>query len=108
MTTPRRRKRRAYVPPEARVNTRRWRALRDKVVSEEPLCRLRLPGCTIMSTTADHKWPRKTHPYLTYERKNLRGSCKSCNERRGDGNPRRMSDVHKSAPRPARALRFFG
>jgi hypothetical protein len=28
--------------------------------------------------------------------------------RRGDGNPRRMSDIRKSASKPARALKFFG
>jgi 5-methylcytosine-specific restriction endonuclease McrA len=101
-------RRRAYVPPAARVNTRRWRALRDRVVRESPVCSLRYPGCTIVATTADHILPRSTHPELTYERRNLRSSCTKCNMRRGDGNPRRMSDIRKSATQPARALKFFG
>jgi 5-methylcytosine-specific restriction endonuclease McrA len=69
-------------PPDPR-KTRQWLALRDRVVAEEPECRLRLPGCTITSTTADHIQPYKTHPALALERSNLRGSCETCNKRRG-------------------------
>jgi len=105
MTRPRRR---AYVPPAARINTRKWRALRDRVVHEEPVCKLRYPGCTIVSTTADHIIPRAVRPDLTYERRNLRGSCGPCNGRRGDGSPRRLAAIRKSATQPARALKFFG
>jgi 5-methylcytosine-specific restriction endonuclease McrA len=98
-------KRRAPVHPLARINTRRWRVIRDRVVREEPLCRLRLPGCTIISTTADHIRPRKLYPQLTYERSNLRGACRQCNMRRGDGSPRRMSSIGSAVP--ARALSIF-
>lgn len=63
-------------------STRAWRALRDRVVVEEPECRLRLPGCTFASTTADHIKPYKTHPELVFDRDNLRGACEPCNKRR--------------------------
>lgn len=108
VSAPRRRRRRASEHPLARINTRKWRTLRDQVVREEPVCQLRLPGCTIISETADHIKTRKTHPHLTYVRQNLRGSCIPCNRRRGDGNPRRMADIHRRAAQPARALKFFG
>lgn len=108
MPTHRRRKPRAYVPPAARINTRAWRKFRDQVVREEPTCRLRLPGCTIISQTADHIVPRKVAPHLTLVRSNARGACHRCNMRRGDGSPRRMSDIRRSASKPAAALKFFG
>ncbi len=65
--------------------TRAWRKLRDRVVSEEPLCRLRIPGvCIRVSTTADHIEPVRTHPHLAMVRSNLRGSCEPCNRARGE------------------------
>ena len=65
------------------LTSRRWRALRDKVVNEEPLCTLRLSCCTVRSTTADHIIPVKYRPDLKYVRANLRGACRPCNARRG-------------------------
>ena len=66
-------------------HTRKWRTLATQVIADEPLCTLRLPGCTIVSTTADHIVPVSTDPTLAFERTNLRGSCASCNYARGDG-----------------------
>ncbi|BBH17489.1 hypothetical protein Back2_17760 [Nocardioides baekrokdamisoli] len=63
--------------------TRAWRALRDRVVAEEPDCTLRLPGCTRASQTGDHIKPVETHPHLALERTNVRGACTSCNRLRG-------------------------
>lgn len=66
-------------------NTRAWRALRDRVVREEPTCRLRIVGvCTTVSTTADHIIPVPVRPDLGMERSNHRGVCGPCNEARGD------------------------
>jgi hypothetical protein len=36
------------------------RALRKRVIAEEPCCWLRLPGCTIKSDTADHVIPGRS------------------------------------------------
>lgn len=65
------------------LTSRKWRALRDRVVREEPACTLRLSCCTLVSTTADHIIPVKLRPDLKYVRQNLRGSCGPCNRRRG-------------------------
>lgn len=86
---------------------RAWRRLRDQVVREEPVCRLRLPGCTIASQTGDHIIPVKHRPDLKLVRENIRGSCHSCNMKRGDGSPRRMADVLRNKPKPPPALEFF-
>lgn len=65
-------------------NSRAWRVLRDKVVAEEPDCRLRLPGvCTSRSTTADHIQTYRDRPDLAMVRANLRGACDPCNRTRG-------------------------
>jgi 5-methylcytosine-specific restriction endonuclease McrA len=84
--------------------TRAWRKLRDIVVLEEPDCRLRLEGCTHLSTTADHIKHFKTHPELALERSNLRGACESCNKKRGTKSDAQLAVG--SAPR-ARALDIF-
>ena len=66
------------------LKSRRWRTIRDKVVRQEPVCRLRLEGCTHHSQTADHIIPTSQAPHLKYTRSNLRGSCHSCNYKRGN------------------------
>lgn len=63
-------------------SSRAWRALSRQVVHEEPTCHLRLPGCTIRSTTADHLVPAAHRPDLFMVRSNLRAACKSCNDLR--------------------------
>lgn len=61
-----------------------WRRLKDRVVREEPTCRLQFEGiCTMVSTTADHIRPVSTHPELALVRSNCRGACKPCNDARG-------------------------
>lgn len=64
--------------------TQAWRRLRDQVVAEEPVCWLKLQGCTHWSTTADHVLPIAQRPDLAMARHNLRGACLSCNRRRRD------------------------
>lgn len=59
--------------------TRAWRKLRDQVVREEPICRLQLPCCTVVSTTADHIITVRDRPDLAMVRANLRGACQPCN-----------------------------
>lgn len=90
------------------LNNRRWVRLRDQVVREEPFCQLRLPGCTLKSTTADHINPVKYRPDLKFVRVNLRGSCRSCNMKRGS---RPLSEVRARSkseqPNQHSALEFF-
>jgi len=63
--------------------TRAWRKLRDRVIGEEPTCRLGFPGiCTTVSTTADHIDPVTKRPDLALERSNVRGACAPCNDAR--------------------------
>lgn len=62
--------------------TRAWRRLRDQVVAEEPSCWLQLPGCTRISTTADHVVTYGARPDLGMERSNHRGACEPCNNLR--------------------------
>lgn len=82
--------------------TRAWRKLRDQVVAEEPLCWLRLPGCTTLSQTADHVLTVKARPDLAMVRANLRGACQSCNGKRNDKPVGQLV-----APQSAKALDFF-
>jgi hypothetical protein len=64
--------------------TNRWHQLARRVVKEEPICWLRLPGCTIRATTADHIIPVSIRPDLALVRSNCRGACHSCNSLRRD------------------------
>ena len=90
------------------IHHRAWRKLRDTVVREEPRCQLRLPGCTGASTTADHVIPRSIRPDLTLVRANLRGSCQSCNLKRGNKSLSAVRAASERAAQPPQALRFFG
>jgi 5-methylcytosine-specific restriction endonuclease McrA len=94
------------VPTHRLIHTRRYRALRERVLHEEPVCRLRLPGCTLVSDSVDHVIPRSMRPDLVMVRSNLRGVCASCNSRRGN----RMVIESKAPPRPepAQVSAFFG
>lgn len=58
---------------------RRWRALRKRVLAEEPICRdpyKRHPGRLAPTTDIDHIIPRSCGG--EDERKNLQGLCHSC------------------------------
>lgn len=83
-------------------NTRAWRKLAAQVAREEPVCWLRLDGCTTKSTTADHVIPVTKRPDLAMVRRNLRGACHSCNNRRSDKPVAALTPATK-----APALRFF-
>lgn len=90
--------------PQDRRSTRAWRTLAARVVREEPVCWLALPGCTVRSTTADHVIPVSADPSLCMIRANLRGACWSCNQKRGN----RPVDELASDREPPGALDFFG
>lgn len=102
--------RRRTIKPRStgQLNHRRWRNLRDRVVREEPICRLRLKGiCTIKSTTGDHIVPVSLRPDLRFVRRNVRGACAPCNQYRSN---RPLSEVRAEleARHPtAQALEFF-
>lgn len=93
-------------------STRAWRKLRAQVIREEPTCRLRLAGCTGLSTTGDHIIPVSARPDLRYVRANVQGACASCNYKRGH-TPIGMLDHLRCGPTQPRqhssasALAFF-
>ena len=61
-----------------------WEGLKAFVISRDGgRCQLRLPGCTLVATTADHILARARRGQ-TIET-NLRASCLHCNASRGDG-----------------------
>lgn len=64
-------------------STRRWRTVRARVIQRDPLCLLSLPGCTTISTTADHIVPFARGGDL-YDMGNLRGACFPCNRKKSD------------------------
>jgi len=85
-----------------------WRRLRARVLREEPYCRLRLDGCTEISTVADHIVPKAVRPDLVMVRENVQGACKSCNARRGRKSPARArADNPRRPVGAAKALDFF-
>jgi 5-methylcytosine-specific restriction endonuclease McrA len=90
------------------IHHRQWRKLRDRVVREEPNCWLRLDGCTVVSTTADHVIPRSHRPDLCMVRLNLRGACENCNLRRGNKTMAELRATMERAKAGPPALRFFG
>lgn len=110
----RRRFGRVYRPikPAGRAGgTRAELAQSKQVAREEPVCWLRLPGCTIRSTTGDHYYPVKTHPHLRMVRSNRRGSCHHCNVTRGATPPHLIEQLRAqliAKNRPPPALGFFG
>ena len=59
--------------------TRAWRQLRAQVRAEEPYCQIGRPGCTWLSTTADHIIAVDLRPDLALDRSNCRGACAPCN-----------------------------
>lgn len=98
-------------PGSGQLSSGRWKKLRLQVIAEEPICRLRLAGCTLRSDTADHIITVKDRPDLRFVRSNLRGSCQSCNMARGS---RPLSQVRAeqalarpASKKPAAALEFF-
>lgn len=64
-------------------STRRWRTVRLRVIKRDPLCLIALPGCTTVSTTADHIVPVARGGEL-YDLDNLRGACFPCNLKKSD------------------------
>jgi len=90
--------------------TRAWAKLSKEYAGQT--CWLRLPGCTVVSTGADHYWPVATHPHLEMVRSNLRPACRHCNTARRHTHPHmidrlraKMANDPKYKPRTA--LEFF-
>lgn len=75
--------RRAPAPQKRAGGTRQEAELAKGAIEREPICWLRLPGCTIRSDSGDHYHPYKTHPHLRMEPRNWRGACRHCNHARG-------------------------
>jgi 5-methylcytosine-specific restriction endonuclease McrA len=62
---------------------RPWRRIREQVLARDPLCMIRGPRCTRISTTVDHIVPLSVDPSLAHDLSNLRGACGPCNYRGG-------------------------
>lgn len=60
----------------------RWSALRQQVLSEEPLC---AAGCESPSTVVDHIRDHRGDPELAFDRANVQGMCKPCHDRKTAG-----------------------
>lgn len=75
--------------------TVQWRALRARVIREQPFCATR--GCGKRTRVVDHARPHRGDLQLFFDRSNLVGYCKPCHDRKtarfdgGFGNPRRSS-----------------
>jgi hypothetical protein len=80
-------------------STHAWRTLARRTIREEPYCWLKLPGCTRISTTADHVIPISIRPDLALVRANTRGACKSCNYRRGDTSANQLDELRRQTPK---------
>ena len=62
--------------PWGRGRDRGWHRLRTKTLMRDPICRLGYPGCTVVSTMADHVIGIASGGVDTLE--NLQGVCSSC------------------------------
>jgi len=93
--------------------TQEWRRLAKQVCAEQPICWLRLTGCTIRSTTGDHVIPISARPDLALVRSNVRGACRHCNNKRGHLPPELAREMYGTAdtetanPAKPRALGIF-
>lgn len=100
----------------SRGGSRRWAKIAKEVAAKQPICWLQFPGiCTYRSQTADHYYPRSTHPHLEEVRSNLRGACNACNHYRRDVQPsgipalqRKCAEKFAHRQSPPKALGFFG
>lgn len=79
-------------------STRAWQRLSKQVCDEEPICWLRLIGCTIRSTTGDHIIPASSRPDLALVRSNVRGACSPCNNKRGNLPPELAREMYGTTP----------
>lgn len=61
---------------DAFYQSRAWRALRVRVLREQPLCSR--PGCATPSSDVAHVIPRRARPDLALDRDNVRGLCHAC------------------------------
>jgi 5-methylcytosine-specific restriction endonuclease McrA len=65
----------------SRTGTAAWKAMRTRVLREEPTCQLRYPGiCRGKPVICDHKRP--TAAGGSDERINLQGACQACSDRK--------------------------
>jgi 5-methylcytosine-specific restriction endonuclease McrA len=63
---------------------RPWRRVVAYVLDRDGgVCQLRLTGCRLVATTADHVIPFRDRPDLELDPGNLRASCGKCNLKRG-------------------------
>jgi 5-methylcytosine-specific restriction endonuclease McrA len=77
----------------------RWRKIRARVLERDGYqCCLRLPGCTIVATSADHIVALEDGG-LWYAETNLRASCENCNKSRAARRRKRARTIRPSRER---------
>lgn len=89
-------------------STRAWQRLAKQVCTEEPICWLRLDGCTVRSTTGDHIIPASSRPDLALIRSNVRGACQHCNNKRGHLPAELAREMYGNATTPTEKPRALG
>ena len=85
-----------------------WRTLSQQVIREEPVCWLRLPGCTIRSDSCDHIIPVSERPDLMLVRANCRGACRRCNTARHSLPVSALPALRRAHRQRPAALALFG
>ena len=69
-------------PGDPFYTSRRWRALRERILRRDPLCvRCLAVGRTEPANEVHHIVPRKQAEALRYDELNLEALCKSCHSR---------------------------
>jgi 5-methylcytosine-specific restriction endonuclease McrA len=83
--------------------------LRAKIFAAQPICQLRLPGCTRVATMADHIIPLSRWPQGRYVEANVRSSCWNCNNMRNRiaGAKKVLENAQPEPRKPSPALAFF-
>ena len=76
--------------------TKRWRALRQKILTSDPYCRM--PTCHKIASVVDHIIPHRGDLTLFYDEDNLQPLCKTCHDSHKQRDERRgySGDVDKS------------
>lgn len=67
----------------ARYNSTTWRALREKVLRREPLCReCSKRGRIVTASVVDHIERARENPARFYDESNLQPLCKHCHDKK--------------------------
>lgn len=67
-----------------KYNTKRWKALRRRVLTDNPFCRMCLDGdgISVMADEVDHIVPVSDNENLFWDFDNLQGLCRDCHHQK--------------------------